>query len=173
MMHQRWQQTPDGRPVVIDPRRKRHVAFPPMSPRSVAPDLAAFEPFVCAVIAALPELPRTPGSVLGLELFLLGAANRFRASRARDDGGELMAELADLLERHGMAARDTLDLIALLPSLEREPFAQEVLDQGATALEDWLCSHDQNVVLRARELLADWDRRLARQIAPWEPEDPH
>lgn len=166
-MHQSWQQTPDGRPVFIDSHCDRHLAFPPEYATSISAELAAFEPFVAAATAALPELPRTPGSVLGLELFLLGAAKRFRVGHARDSQ-DLMVDIAELLARHGMAVEDTLDLIALLPSLEREPFAQEVLDEGVTAFEDWLRSHDQNIALRVRELLADWDRRLARLIAPWQ-----
>jgi|GEM_PF-6164830 len=171
-MHKFWQRTPDGRPVFADSDPSRHLAFPSTGATSISPDLAAFEPFVVAATGALPELPRNRESVIGLELFLLGAARRFRISRSYERQ-DLSGEIAELLGRHGMAVAETLDLITLLPSLEREPFAREVLDEGATALEDWLHSHDQNVALRVRELLADWDRRLARLTAPWRPEDPH
>ncbi|WP_200381058.1 hypothetical protein [Thiococcus pfennigii] len=158
-----WQQAPDGRPLVVDSQGERHTAFLPRR-AGVPRPLAAFEPFVAACLAALPEHPSEPGARLGLELFLLGAARRFRRAGPLPDEA-LLAGLADLFERHGIARGMLLDLLADLPALTRAPAVCGVLDEGAAALEEWLASHDQNVALRVRERLPDWARDLTAQAA--------
>ncbi|AGA90031.1 hypothetical protein Thimo_1233 [Thioflavicoccus mobilis 8321] len=153
-----WQQSPDGRPLVIDPEGGYHAAFLPRTADAPRP-LAAFEPFVTACLAALPEHQREPGARLGLELFLLGAARRFRHAEPLADE-ELLAGLADLFERHGIARGRLLDLLGELPALERAQATRQVLDEGAATVEEWLASHNQNLTVRVRERLPDWARDL-------------
>jgi hypothetical protein len=136
------------------------------------------EPFVAGSIAALPEPPGRgaaptddrQGTRLGLLLFLIGAAEAFAARRSlkRDD---VLAGLPVLLKRHGLQAWTQTDLMTLLPALAQEPMARAAFTKGATALDDWLSGHDQNLPLLVRELASDWQRRLSPLSSPMQNPD--
>ena len=163
------QQTPDGRTIAAQPDPGRHVAQPPgtspydaMAGRSNGSTLVAF---VSGSIAVLPQLPGETAGRVCLQLFLVGAADRFWARYRLHDGGFLRV-VSGLLARHGLPGNETAALIEALPELRQDPGARRIMQQGADELDEWLDSRDNNVVLRLQELMAGWRRnRFCRERA--------
>ncbi|MCG6943416.1 MAG: hypothetical protein LJE69_19465 [Thiohalocapsa sp.] len=166
------QQTPDGRTIAADPDLRRHIAQPPpRAPEAAVAERAngsALVAFVAGSIAALPELPAASGSRLCLQLFLIGAADAFWRLQGLPVTSATQV-LSRLFERYGLPGNETAGLIEALPQLRCDPSARQILQQGEQAMNDFLGSHDPNLLLLILDLVADWRRqRLCRDAQPSE-----
>jgi hypothetical protein len=152
-----WRPSPDGRVVAVDVAAAGHTSPGLESTDPGAPGVAELEPFLQGCMSVLPERLEHGQIRLGVFLFLLGAVDRFWTLRDLDDRYfQLYAE--NLLRRFALSPPRAATLVAALPQVSAEPFANRVLNQGGDTLEDWLHSRDSNVALRLTELIAEWGR---------------
>jgi hypothetical protein len=154
-----WRQSPDGRVVAVGMDADADGHSSP-SLESIDPDdprLAELEPFLQGCMSVLPKRLEQGQIRLGAFLFLLGAVDRFWTLRGLDD--RYFQPFAEsLLRRFALSPPRAATLVAALPQVSREPFANRALKQGGDTLEDWLHSRDPNVALRLTELIAEWGR---------------
>jgi len=151
-----WRQSPDGRPMAAEGGLDRALGSAAPSAPDV-PRIRELEPFLQSCESVLPESPEVGRIRLGFVLFVLGAADRFWSIHGLDES-RFQPYAESLLERFGLSPELAATVVAAVPQLPGDAFAQATLRQGAETLESWASSRDPNVVLGLTDLVAQWRR---------------
>jgi hypothetical protein len=152
-----WRQSPDGRAVAATDHPDDRAMGSPEATEGNEPRLRELEPFLEACMSLAPEPSEGEQVRLGFVLFALGAADRFWSLYGLDEH-RFPAYAERLLARFGTAPEKAATLVAALPQVAGDPLGDHALREGGDTLDSWLQSRDPNVVLRLKELVAQWRR---------------